>query len=272
MKNYYSPCVYFYVDKNGICDYVGKADRSLISRIKSHAKEERFIKCNKKWTIKYVAFDNPHDMDIAEVVYIKSLNPMLNEQEKTSGFFPQVIIDFNQMETFEEFVKDEKETEENVCERYPVSGLYSEESWLKCDVCSSDMNLTRLFIQDLLRVMSLKINILSPRCYIVGKSVRLVDIIPYIDGIKAEVDSWGYGGMEIEQKGGYIYWTFSQTSNKTAVKKYLTQMYKSIREDVRNADNMIIDDVEHYEKYQEIICSHKLLKMKPPAWSSMFDN
>lgn len=94
------PCCYFYIDANGNVAYVGKANGSLVGRVRSHALDDRFIKYSPTYTIKYLEFDTPGDMDVAGMAFIKSLNPPLNIQGKTYGYFPKLDVDISTLKTF----------------------------------------------------------------------------------------------------------------------------------------------------------------------------
>ena len=99
-EDYSKPVCYFYIDDKGRIAYIGKANGTIEDRVKAHAKEERFINCKCSFNIRYQVFDRKVDMDIAEKVYIKSLNPYLNVMDKTEGFFPMVNIDFEKMKLY----------------------------------------------------------------------------------------------------------------------------------------------------------------------------
>ena len=77
-NDYLKPVCYFYIDDKGQIAYVGKANGTIVDRVKAHEKEKKFSDCNCKFDIRYQVFEKSSDMDIAEKVYIKSLKPYLN--------------------------------------------------------------------------------------------------------------------------------------------------------------------------------------------------
>lgn len=99
-EDYSKPVCYFYIDDKGKIAYVGKANGTIVDRVRAHSKEEKFINCRCNFDIRYQVFDRTSDMDIAEKVYIKSLKPYLNVVDKTDGFFPDVNIDLKNEKQF----------------------------------------------------------------------------------------------------------------------------------------------------------------------------
>lgn len=100
--DYDFPCCYFYVNSSNEVVYVGKANCTLPERIDAHSKEEKFNYENTSYTIYYQKFSKESDMDVAEKVYIKSLKPILNVIDNTTGFFPTVNIDFSMMQIYDQ--------------------------------------------------------------------------------------------------------------------------------------------------------------------------
>lgn len=100
--DYDFPCCYFYVNSSNEVVYVGKANCTLPERIDAHSKEKKFNYENTPYTIYYQKFSSASDMDVAEKVYIKSLKPALNIVDNTTGFFPNVNIDFSAMQIYDQ--------------------------------------------------------------------------------------------------------------------------------------------------------------------------
>ena len=117
IEDYSKPVCYFYIDSDGKIAYVGKANGTIVSRIKCHAKEEKFIDCHCEFDIRYQVFDKASDMDVAEKVYIKSLKPYLNVVDATTGFFPEVNIDVLSLEKYVPGLKPKKKIEWSTSEQ-----------------------------------------------------------------------------------------------------------------------------------------------------------
>ena len=100
-NDYLKPVCYFYIDDKGRIAYVGKANGTIVDRVKAHEKEKKFSDCNCKFDIRYQVFEKSSDMDIAEKVYIKSLKPYLNVNDNTNGFFPTVQFDYKDLPIYE---------------------------------------------------------------------------------------------------------------------------------------------------------------------------
>lgn len=98
--DYSKPIVYFYIDDNGKIAYIGKANGTIVDRVKAHEKEKKFIECGCKFDIRYMVFEKSSDMDIAEKIYIKSLKPYLNVADTTLGFFPDVKLNKDELPQF----------------------------------------------------------------------------------------------------------------------------------------------------------------------------
>lgn len=99
-NDYLKPVCYFYIDDKGRIAYVGKANGTIVDRVKAHEKEKKFIECGCKFDIRYMVFEKSSDMDIAEKIYIKSLKPYLNVADTTLGFFPDVKLNKDELPQF----------------------------------------------------------------------------------------------------------------------------------------------------------------------------
>jgi len=69
--------------------YVGKSDHALLSRIKTHKREEKF-RPYRNATVEYIRLASRSDMNLTELLLIKTMHPVLNELDSTDGKIPFV--------------------------------------------------------------------------------------------------------------------------------------------------------------------------------------
>lgn len=72
--------------------YVGKTKHSLRQRISDHTSDQRFVPY-KDATISYCELDSESDMDILELMLIKIIKPVLNNNDTTTNTFPFVLTE-----------------------------------------------------------------------------------------------------------------------------------------------------------------------------------
>ena len=103
--------IYKYV-KDGEIVYIGKTDSSLESRIKSHRKEQKFIKMG-NMSIQYFHLKNSTETDIYEKVLINRYQPVLNDVHRNEEYTDIKLTEpewlpYKEKEVLEDDKKDKK--------------------------------------------------------------------------------------------------------------------------------------------------------------------